>query len=287
MPGSDPAPPDLVAVLAPLIGDPPTTALITDFDGTLSPIVGDPGAARPLDGVPDLLLRLAERFGVVAVVSGRPAAFLVEHLTPAGAAGSSLRLIGLYGMEEAGPDGSVHLVAEALPWLAVIEEAAARLAADGPAGVFVEMKGAAVTVHWRQAPDGQAWVTRQVAEEVTRTGLVAHPARASVELRPPLAIDKGTVVERLATGCRAACFIGDDVGDIPAFAALGRLAAGEGTAVVGIAVRDGETAPEVLGVADLVVDGPDGAMAVLAWIESAAGAGGAARPDPGTTGPDS
>jgi trehalose 6-phosphate phosphatase len=271
-PGPDLVPPATTALLAPLVADPATTALVTDFDGTLSPIVEDPAAARPLDGVGELLDRLSRCFGVVAVVSGRSAGFLVEHLAPAGTGTSRVRLIGLYGMEEAGPDGSVRLTAAAEPWLPVVGGAADRLRADAPAGVLVEVKGAAVTVHWRRAPGGEGWVTGRVAEEALRSGLVPHPGRASIELRPPLEIDKGTVVRDLTDGCRAACFLGDDLGDLPAFAALARRADEDGTVVVGVAVRDAETAPEVMAIADLVVDGPEGARAVLAWIEGATAA---------------
>jgi trehalose 6-phosphate phosphatase len=163
--------------------------------------------------------------------------------------------------------------------------------ADGaPDGVLVEVKGAAVTVHWRQAPDGAAWVRARVADEAFRSGLVSHGGRASVELRPPLDIDKGTVVRGLTEGCRAACFLGDDLGDLPAYAALARRSQEDGTRVVGVAVRDAETAPEVLAVADLVVDGPAGARDVLAWIEGAAGSGASsagAGAGPGTGPPGS
>ena len=271
-PGPASLPPGAAALLSPLQVDPPTTALITDFDGTLSPIVVDPAAARPLAGVPDLLERLAERFGVVAVVSGRPADFLVEHLTGStGGGGSRVRLFGLYGMEEAGPDGSIRLTAAATRWLPVVAEVAARIEHDAPAGVLVEVKGAAVTIHWRRVPEAEGWVTGQVTEAVARTGLLQHPGRASVELRPPLGIDKGTVVRDLTAGCRAACFLGDDLGDLPAYGALARRAGEDGTDVVGVAVRDVETAPEVLAASDLVVDGPEGALAVLSWLEGAAG----------------
>jgi trehalose 6-phosphate phosphatase len=54
-------------------------ALCLDFDGTLAPIVDDPDQARPLPGVVDLLGALAGRFAAVALVSGRPAAYLAEH----------------------------------------------------------------------------------------------------------------------------------------------------------------------------------------------------------------
>ncbi len=241
----------------------------------------DPAAARPLDGVADLLHRLSGRFGVVAVVSGRPAGFLAERLGPVSDGPSRLRLYGLYGMEEVGPDGSVRLAAEAEPWLPVVGDVAGRLADDAPAGTLVEVKGAAVTIHWRRAPGGEGWVMARAADEVARTGLVPHLGRASVELRPPVDIDKGTVVRALTDRCRAACFLGDDIGDLPAYAALARRAGEDGTHVVGVAVRDAETSPEVLAAADLVVDGPEGARDVLAWIESAAGSGG----QPAASGP--
>lgn len=257
----------MASILGPLVVDPAATALITDFDGTLSPIVEDPASARPLDGVPDLLDRLSRHFGVVAVVSGRPARFLIEHLLPGGVGISRVRLLGLYGMEEVGPDGSARLTAAAEPWLPVVVDVAARLQAGAPTGVLVEAKGATVTVHWRRAPATETWVAGRVAEAALRSGLVPHLGRASIELRPPLDIDKGTVVRQLTSGCRAACFLGDDLGDLPAFAALTRRANEDGLDVVTVAVRDVETAPEMLAAADLVVDGPQGARAVLSWLE--------------------
>lgn len=266
-------PPGAATLLAPLEVDPAATAVITDFDGTLSPIVGDPASARPLAGVPDLLERLAGRFGVVAVVSGRPAGFLVEHLgRPAGGGASRVRLVGLYGMEEAGPDGSIRLTGAATRWLPVVAEVAARMEADAPSGVLVEVKGAALAIHWRRAPEAEGWVTGRVADEVARTGLGSHLGRASVELRPPLGIDKGTVVRELTAGCRAACYLGDDLGDLPAYGALARRAEEDGTDVVLVAVRDADTAPEVMAASDLVVDGTEGALAVLSWLGDAAGA---------------
>ena len=267
--------PGAEAVLTPLVIDPARTALLCDFDGTLAPIVDDPATARPLEGVAGLLARLSRRFAVVGVVSGRPAAFLAEQLAPrpedtAGGPGAgSLRLVGLYGMESADPDGRIRPDGRVAPWLAVVGDAAERLCDGAPDGVRVEPKGAAVTVHWRGVPDAAGWVADRVAEESARTGLVPHPGRLSVELRPPLDIDKGTVVEQLTEGCSAACFLGDDLGDLPAFAALGRRAVADGMATVGVAVQDAEAAPEVAAVADLIVAGPAGAMAVLAWLDAA------------------
>ena len=108
---------------------------------------------------------LARRFGVVAVVSGRPASFLVEQLAPAvggrpvdggvGTSGSahSLRLVGLYGLEWAERDGAVIRRPEAEQWRSAVDGAVRRLRSAAPPGVVVERKGLAVTVHWRQAPE--------------------------------------------------------------------------------------------------------------------------------------
>lgn len=267
-------PPGLAELLSPLVVEPAATALITDFDGTLSPIVSDPEAARPLDGVADLLQRLSRRFGVVAVVSGRPAAFLAERLPSTRGGTDRVRRIGLYGMEEVGPDGAVHLADAARPWLATVSGVAGRLADEVPSGVLVEVKGVAVTLHWRRAPDAEDGVVSRVADEAARSGLVPHRGRASIELRPPLEIDKGTVVRGLTEQCRAACFLGDDLGDLPAYAALARRSEEDGMRTVGVAVRDAETSPDVLAVADLVVDGPEGAREVLGWLATAGGSDG-------------
>ena len=238
----------------------------------------DPASALPLDGVAAALGRLARRFATVAVVSGRPASFLAErlgHLAGGGPGGApGVQLIGLYGMEWVDPDGTVHLDEAAEPWLSVVEAAADRLRAGAPDGVMVELKGPAVAVHWRRAPRAGGWADERASDVVAASGLVAHPGRLSVELRPPLAVDKGTVLRRLSHGCRAACFLGDDIGDLPAFTELGRLRAATGLATVGVAVVDLETAPEVAAVADLTVAGPEGALAVLEWLVVGASNGG-------------
>ena len=75
--------PEVRRALAPLLADPANSAIVSDFDGTLSPDRrrSRRGPARST-GTADLLARLARRFGVVAVVSGRPVSFLVEQLAP-------------------------------------------------------------------------------------------------------------------------------------------------------------------------------------------------------------
>jgi trehalose 6-phosphate phosphatase len=244
--------------------------VLVDFDGTLAPIVDDPAEARPLPAALDSLHRLAARYRRVAVVSGRPADFLVEHLglgRGAAAHDPSVLASGLYGLEWAGSGGVVHTRPEAEPWRAVVDrvERAARAAA--PPGTLVENKGLSVAFHWRTATASAAWA-RSFAEDIAReTNLELHPGKMSVELRPPLPADKGTVVAELCRGLRAACFVGDDRGDLAAFAALDRLAEG-GMVTCKVAAASAEIPPELQAVADLVLEGPEGVVSLLRWLET-------------------
>lgn len=247
-------------LLAPFLAEPARAGVLTDFDGTLAPIVDDPAAARPLPAAVDTLHRLAARYQRVAVVSGRPAAFLADRLDLAGRAGG-LVAVGLYGLETAAGE-DITTDPRALRWLEVVEGVADRAERDAPAGVLVERKGLTIVVHYRTAPAAGSWAAAWAADEALRTGLARHPAKMSEELRPPVPVDKGTVVAALTEGLGAACFLGDDAGDLPAFDVLDGLAERGGVALK-VGVRSDEAPPALLARADLVVDGPEGALAVL------------------------
>jgi trehalose 6-phosphate phosphatase len=253
------APPSLDTLLAPFLRAPGEAGILTDFDGTLAPIVEDPAAARPLEGAVDVLHRLARRYRRVAVVSGRPAAFLARRLRLEEA--PELFVSGLYGMEYAEGDAvTSHPRAE--EWRRLVETLACEAEEQAPEGVHVERKGLSVTLHYRTAPEHGQWVRTWCDEAAQRTGLAVHPARMSDELRPPVEVDKGTVVADLAEGLSAVCFLGDDVGDLPAFAALDRLR-DDGVATLKVVVASTEAAPELVEAADVLVPGPAAALDLL------------------------
>lgn len=206
-----------------------------------------------------MLSSLASRWGKVAVVSGRPAAFLAEHLQGAG----RTEFLGLYGLEQAvGGSSKVTTRPEAERWRQPVAAAAAEAEAILPSGTSVERKGLTVTLHFRAVPAVRAEVERAAADLAGRHGLQAHDGKMSVELRPPVEVDKGTVIAELAGGLAAVAFAGDDIGDLPAFAVLDRMRSA-GTATLSVASGGTETPAQVLAAADLTVDGPEGILAVL------------------------
>jgi trehalose 6-phosphate phosphatase len=261
--------PDFAATpLQELRARPDESGVLVDFDGTLAPIVDDPAEARPLAPVVDALQRLARRYRRVAVVSGRPASFLVEALGLGRGAvghGPSVVASGLYGLEWAGSGGVVQTRPEAEPWRDVVDHVEREARAAAPPGVLVEHKGLTVAFHWRTATAQAGWA-RSYAEKVAReSNLELHPGKMNIELRPPVPADKGTVVAELCRDLGAACFVGDDLGDLAAFATLDRLAT-EGLVTCKVAVASAEIPPELRAAAHLVVDGPEGVVALLEWL---------------------
>lgn len=113
--------------------------------------------------------KLARRYRVVAVVSGRPVDFLAARLP------APVLLAGLYGLEVQ------HLVElqtdpEAERWRTVVSAAATRIHAAAPPGVLVEPKGLSVTCHYRANPALEPQVTALAREVEATAGLVARPA---------------------------------------------------------------------------------------------------------------
>jgi trehalose 6-phosphate phosphatase len=274
-----------------LAASPPVTALFTDFDGTLSPIVARPEIAAPLPGVPEVLKALAYRLHVVAVVSGRPATWLVEQLglTPAappvsavrGAPGGVVEAYGLHGLEHT-RGGPIELAEGATAWQEAA--AAARDAARAAAvpEVEIEDKLYGVTLHWRGAADQQA-----VSEQATRlgerlaasTGLLQRAGKASLELVAPIGIDKGSVVRAWGhtAGVERLAFFGDDVSDLSAFDAIDELTTSGEIAGLKVAVTGHEAPEELLNRADLILDAPEAALQLLIELAERLEVGSGAR----------
>lgn len=235
------------------------SGVFLDFDGTLSEIAQVPTAAKAVPGAAEALSRLAERFRVVAVVSGRMASEVKRRLgSPRG-----VRFFGLYGAEGPHPIGDrsedhySRVVEEILP--RVLE-----LAAAVP-GSLVEPKGWNIAVHYRLSPDPEvahSELLEGLAPLARGVGLTIIEGKRVVELVPSGAPTKGDLVAREGEGLEGILFAGDDLADVEAFAAVDRLAE-TGAHAVKVAVRSAETPPELIQAADMTVDGPADLVRIL------------------------
>ena len=139
------------------------------------------------------------------------------------------------------------------------------LLAGAPAGTRAENKDHAVAVHTRQASDPQAALDQlraPLTELAARHGLSVEPGRMVLELRPR-GMDKGQALKTLISErqCRVVMYVGDDLGDLAAFGAVRALRA---TGILGLTVCSGSAEVSALAAeADLVVDGPEGVVALL------------------------
>jgi trehalose 6-phosphate phosphatase len=252
--------------VAALLSDPASALIAVDFDGTLAPIVARPEDARAAQGAVEVLTELAARVGAVAIISGRAAAEVVElaALTPE----SSLLVLGHYGLQS----WRAGLLTTPTPveGVARARSLLADLLRDADPGVRVEDKTHSLAVHTRAAgdPAGSLETLRPGLLRIAQAcGLEAVPGRYVVELRPP-GSDKGGALRQLAAelGSRTVIYVGDDMGDLPAYAVVDQLRRDSGVAgltVASVDPADSDAPPEVAARADLVLAGP---TAVVAWL---------------------
>ena len=97
-------------------------------------------------------------------------------------------------------------------------------------------------------------------------GLATHWGRKVLEVRPPVAMDKGRGIRWLLRDADvdAAVYVGDDRTDLDAFAGLrDAVAAGRLSTALCVGVRSEETPADLEAQADLLVDGPRGVRELL------------------------
>lgn len=260
---------------ATLVRAAPDAVVGLDFDGTLAPIVDDPEKARIHPDADRVLVDLATQVLAVAVITGRPArqALDLGGLEEVGddiaAAGKDLYLFGQYGNERWSSSRRRVVGPRPPAGLASFERELTRALrrVDAP-GAFVEDKGLAVAVHTRRLDDPEAAFERllpELRDLARRHDLVVEPGRNVIEVRSP-GIHKGTAVTTLVEelGAGGFVFAGDDLGDLEAFEAVRGLAEGGMPTLLVCSSSEEENALQEL--ADVVVQGPDGVLELLAQL---------------------
>jgi trehalose 6-phosphate phosphatase len=237
------------------------------------------------------LIEIARRYRVVACVSGRRAA-TARQIVAIG----TIAYIGNHGGELLRPGATRPELDPALAaWGERVRAFAARAYTPEHQRLRVraEDKQTIAAFHWRGAPDeaAAAAAAREIAARALQEGFAVHWGRKVLEVRPPIALDKGTGVTALLDGqppespprsplpsespslvapplegpaLHAALYAGDDATDLDAFHGLRALVRrGTLACAVCVAVSSDEAPPELLAEADLAIEGADGVRGLL------------------------
>jgi trehalose-phosphatase len=193
-------------------------AVFLDFDGSLVPLRARPEQVWLDDSGQRLLQRLARHPRVTLVlISGRRRADLRKRVNVPGA-----RYLGLHGFERR--DGH-----SARPGTRQLMRVARRMLAErlrGLPGIWIEDKGPVFVAHYRGASVSTARRARQIVRETLdwlEPDLRVLAGRKVWEVMPQELRGKGVAVCRLLEELprpTLSIFIGDDVSDERAFAAL-------------------------------------------------------------------
>lgn len=259
--------------LAPFRANPRHAAILLDIDGTLAPIVDHASDAHVPESTRQLLIAVAETYGLVACISGRRASEARAMVSI-----GTITYLGSHGVELLRSGWTeARLDADVSDWVRRIEAfgRTADTADTRKLRVRLEDKGAIVAFHWRGARDEEAAraAVDAIAARAQEAGLRTHWGRKVLEVRPPIPIDKGAGVRRLLAesgeGIDAALYVGDDTTDLDAFRALDELQQeGRLRHVVRVGVASDEGPSQITADADLVVDGPDGVRELLAALSA-------------------
>jgi trehalose 6-phosphate phosphatase len=255
-----------VEALEPLRSDPSQAAVLLDIDGTLAPIVRHSADAHVPEATRTLLIEIAKRYRVVGCVSGRRAT-TARQIVAIG----TIAYVGNHGGELLLPRATApQLDPDAAAWTSRVREFARSAFTPELQRIRVrsEDKDAIAAFHWRGAPDEQAAeaAMADIAGRAQEHGLAVHWGRKVLEIRPPVALDKGIGIAMLLRDqpVLSAVYVGDDTTDLDAFHGLRELVE-QGTLehAICVAVSSDETPPELVSEADLLVDGVSGVRELL------------------------
>ncbi|HEX4310157.1 MAG TPA: trehalose-phosphatase [Acidobacteriaceae bacterium] len=205
----------------------PRSVLMLDYDGTLAPFVRERMQAKMYPGVMERLFRLAfaPRTRLV-VVSGRPARDFATLLPPE----LHIEIWGSHGCEHITADGQYFATPLSTTEQRCLAELESELVRHG-FGAVIEKKTGSLAMHTRGLGESDAARVRALGENFDCSLLAGGSGERGLELLP---FDGG--IELRGSGCSKAsavgsilrdeprdapaAFLGDDVTDEEAFAAL-------------------------------------------------------------------
>jgi trehalose 6-phosphate phosphatase len=236
--------------------------LTTDIDGTLSRIVSvGPASVSPV--FHRALEQLAERCAVVALISGRSAPAIRQMIDVPG-----VEVFGIHGLQRV-VDGRDVLAPGVEQWRQPVENVALELTALARRfGVDIETKEISVVINWRLLGEPVPELLSSIMDIASSHGLAVLPARKSIEVHPPLKLDKGSCLITLAQehDLRGLVYLGDDHSDLAAFMAIRQMREQGRLDGLAFGVLSAEMPEGLVASADLVMDGVADVEEFFAWL---------------------
>lgn len=202
-----------------------STSIITDIDGTISKIAPTPNEALVTNSMRETLVKLNEKFKLVAVISGRSVENARKMVDVEG-----LLYVGNHGLEFL-KDEQLYVRPEVEKYLPQIKKMGQKIEMGDLScinGLIFEDKGICYSIHYRLSDSSEN------AREKILTTLIADPeckkmkiseGRCLIELKPPVSYDKGTILDEIIQEyhLKKIIYLGDDITDLDAFRTLKKL----------------------------------------------------------------
>lgn len=196
------------------------TAFFFDFDGTLVELAPKHDSICVPPSLIALLAALRHRsHGAVAIVSGRGIDNIDTFLNM-----PDLPIAGLHGAERRDANGDTQRIGFNDARLLRIERELAVVVERHP-GMLLEIKGAAVALHYRNAPEREG-IAREATERLVADyadAYVLQPGKMVFEIKPK-GVDKGRALAAFLNeppfAGRMPVFAGDDLTDEKGFAVV-------------------------------------------------------------------
>ncbi len=245
-----------------------STAIVTDVDGTISEIASTPDEAMVTESMRKELVKLNEKFQLVAVISGRSVLNAREMVGVEG-----LLYVGNHGMEFL-KNGQISIEPSVEKYLSQIKKTGQKLKNGDLShinGLMFEDKGICYSIHYRLSSSPE-----NVREKILTTlhddpeckNLKISEGRRLVELKPPVNCDKGTILQGIIDqyNLKKIIYLGDDITDVDAFNKLKELENEgkiEGTSVL---VYSSEIPSYVKKHSSFFVNGVDEILKFFQWL---------------------
>jgi len=244
--------------------------LITDVDGTISETAPTPQEAEVSPLCRQYLSTLCNQIALVAAISGRPAIEAKNMIKI-----DRMVYIGNHGLER-WTEGHSELTKGAKAYSrvikATIEELTPLLSIEG---IRIENKGITATIHYRlclnpELAERDIWLALEDSNQAK--SLRITPGKMSINLLPPVAVNKGTPVLELIQEYRlqGGIYLGDEFTDIDAFRAIHTACHALDFQGFAVGITGREMPEKLVAEVDFTLTGVNDVERFLKWVSQTA-----------------